>query len=300
MSEMKTMMIAGANGFMGRYIARHFLERGWRVFGLARRTNGLAAGVEFLKWDGETMESSWADVLDRVDVLINLAGRTVNCRYNDENKRQILDSRANSTKVLGDAVAASASPPSVWMNASTATIYAGTREKAHTESEGVIGDGFSVDIAKTWEAAFNAAEVDDSVRKITLRTAIVMGDERGTVLDVLSGLARKYLGGKMGDGGQMVSWIHVHDLCRVVEWMIENEEATGVYNLAAPEAMRNAEMMKRVRERVGVKFGLPVSDWMLKIGAFFMRTETELILKSRWVYPERLLAEGFVFEKENF
>ena len=300
MSEMKTMMIAGANGFMGRYIAIHFLERGWRVFGLARRTNGLAAGVEFLKWDGETMESSWADVLDRVDVLINLAGRTVNCRYNDENKRQILDSRANSTKVLGDAVAACASPPSVWMNASTATIYAGTREKAHTESEGVIGDGFSVEIAKTWEAAFNAAEVDESVRKITLRTAIVMGDERGTVLDVLSGLARKYLGGKMGDGGQMVSWIHVHDLCRVVEWMIENEEATGVYNLAAPEAMTNAEMMKRVRERVGVKFGLPASVWMLKIGAFFMRTETELILKSRWVYPERLLAEGFVFEKENF
>jgi uncharacterized protein (TIGR01777 family) len=300
MSDKKTMMIAGANGFMGKYLSRYFLEKGWRVFGLARRTKGLASGVEFLQWDGVTVETSWVEVLDKVDVLINLAGRTVNCRYNDKNKRQILDSREKSTRVLGDAVAACLSPPSLWMNASTATIYAGTREKAHTESEGIIGDGFSVEIAKSWEATFDEAEVNDSVRKITLRTAIVMGDERGTALDVLSGLARKYLGGKMGDGGQMVSWIDVNDLCRVVEWMIENESASGVYNVAAPKALTNAEMMKRVRERVGVRFGLPASEWMLKVGAFFMRTETELILKSRWVYPERLIEEGFVFTKEEF
>ncbi|MFT5905143.1 MAG: hypothetical protein ACI9E1_000736 [Cryomorphaceae bacterium] len=300
MSEIKTMMVAGANGFMGRYISRHFLEKGWRVFGLARRTKGLAVGVEFIRWDGETLEASWKEVLEGVDVLINLAGRTVDCRYNDENKRQILDSRVTSTKILGNAVAGCASPPSVWMNASTATIYASTREKAQTESEGVIGDGFSVEIAKTWEAAFNAAEVDESVRKITLRTTLVMGDEKGTVLDVLSGLARKYLGGKMGDGGQMVSWIDVNDLCRAVEWMIEDEAASGEYNLAAPEALTNAEMMRRIRERVGVRFGLPASEWMLEVGAFFMRTETELILKSRWVYPERLIEEGFVFEKEEF
>lgn len=300
MSEIKTMMVAGANGFMGRYISRYFLEKGWRVFGLARRPNGLANGVEFIKWDGETLETSWTEVLEGVDVLINLAGRTVDCRYNDENKRQILDSRVNSTKVLGDAVAVCVSPPSVWMNASTATIYAATREKAQTESEGLIGDGFSVEIAKTWEAAFNAAVVDESVRKITLRTTLVMGDEKGTVLDVLSGLARKYLGGKMGDGSQMVSWIDINDVCRVVEWMIANETASGAYNLAAPEALTNAEMMKRIRERAGVRFGLPASEWMLEVGAFFMRTETELILKSRWVYPERLMEAGFVFEKEEF
>ena len=300
MSDKKIMMIAGANGFMGRYLSRYFLEKGWRVFGLARRTKGLASGVEFLQWDGVNVETSWADVLEKVDVLINLAGRTVNCRYNDQNKREILDSREKSTRGLGDAVAACTNPPSVWMNASTATIYAGTREKAHTESEGIIGDGFSVEIAKTWEAAFDAAVVNDSVRKITLRTAIVMGDERGTALDVLGGLARKYLGGKMGDGGQMVSWIDVNDLCRVVEWMIENEDVSGVYNVAAPQALTNAEMMQRVRERVGVRFGLPASDWMLEVGAFFMRTETELILKSRWVYPERLIEEGFVFTKEEF
>lgn len=294
------MVIAGANGFMGRYISKYFLEKGWGVIGLARRTDGLAEGVEFVEWNGETLESGWMKVVDGTDVLINLAGRTVDCRYNDENKRQILDSRVNSTAVLGEAVAACENPPSVWMNASTATIYADTREGAQTESEGVIGEGFSVEIAKAWEGAFDEAEVADSVRKITLRTTLVMGDERGTVLEILRGLARKYLGGQMGDGGQMVSWIDINDVCRAVEWMIENKSAEGAYNLAAPVALTNAEMMRRVRKQVGVSFGLPAYEWMLELGAFFMRTETELILKSRWVYPERLLEEGFVFEREEF
>lgn len=300
MNEKKVMMIAGANGFMGRYLSRYFLDKGWRVFGLARRTQGLADGVEFVQWDGETMKSSWVEVLEEVDVLINLVGRTVDCRYNDENKRQILESRVNSTKLLGQAVASCSKPPSVWMNASTATIYEDTREKPQTESGGVVGHGFSVEIAKVWEGAFHDAKVSDSVRKIILRTTLVMGDEKGTVMDVLSGLARKYLGGKMGDGGQMVSWIDINDVCRAVEWMIETESASGPYNLAAPNALTNAEMMKRIREKVGVSFGLPAYEWMLELGAFFMRTETELILKSRWVYPERLIQGGFVFEREEF
>lgn len=300
MNERKIMVIAGANGFMGRYISRYFIDKGWRLIGLARRSSGLADGVEHIQWDGENVEASWAEMLEGADVLINLAGRTVDCRYNDENKRQILDSRVISTTVLGQAVASCETPPKVWMNASTATIYADTRKKAQTESEGEIGEGFSVEIAKTWEGAFEAAEVSDSVRKIVLRTTLVMGDEKGTVLDVLSGLASKYLGGPMGDGGQMVSWIDILDVCRAVEWMIENESASGPYNLAAPQALTNAEMMKHIREKVGVSFGLPAYKWMLEIGAFFMRTETELIVKSRWVYPERLIDEGFSFQVDTF
>lgn len=300
MNEKKTMVIAGANGFMGRYISKHFIDKGWKVIGLARRTDGMAEGVEFLKWDGETLEQEWAKQIDGTDVMINLAGRTVDCRYNDENKRQILDSRVNSTKVIGEAIGGCENPPNVWMNASTATIYADTREKAQTESEGVIGEGFSVQIAKTWEGAFNDAKVAESVRRITLRTTLVMGEEKGTVYEILKGLAKKFLGGKMGDGGQMVSWIDINDVCRAVEWMIDNESASGAYNLAAPEAITNTEMMKRIRKTVGVSFGLPAYKWMLEIGAFFMRTETELIVKSRWVYPEKLLEEGFKFERENF
>ena len=298
--ECRTMVIAGANGFMGRYLSRYFLESGWRVFGIARRANGLAHGVEFLQWDGENLAKEWQECLAGADVLINLAGRTVDCRYNDENKRQIIDSRVNSTKVLGEAVAACEHPPRVWMNASTATIYADTRVKAQTENEGVIGEGFSVEVAKAWEDAFEKADVGDDVRKLVLRTSIVMGDEKGTVLDVLRGLAKKYLGGKMSDGGQMVSWMHIDDVCRAVDWMIENDAARGVYNLAAPEALTNAEMMDCVRGQVGASFGLPASRWMLQLGAFFMRTEVELILKSRWVYPERLIEEGFEFKYKSF
>ncbi len=300
MNEIKTIVIAGANGFMGRYISKHFIDKGWKVIGLARRTDGMAEGVEFLKWDGETLEQEWAKEIDGTDVMINLAGRTVDCRYNDENKRQILDSRVNSTKVIGEAIGGCENPPSVWMNASTATIYADTREKAQTESEGVIGEGFSVEIAKSWEGAFDAAEVADSVRRIALRTTLVMGEEKGTVYEILKGLAKKFLGGKMGDGGQMVSWIDINDVCRAVEWMIDNESANGPYNLSAPEAITNTEMMKRIRKTVGVPFGLPAYKWMLEIGAFFMRTETELIVKSRWVYPEKLLEEGFKFERDTF
>ncbi len=296
---MKKIVIAGANGFMGRCLSRYFMAKSWQVIGLARRKDGLADGVTFAQWDGVSL-GGWKDLLDGAEILVNLAGRTVNCRYNEKNKNQIIYSRVSSTKVLGEAVRACANPPKVWMNSSTATIYRHAEDHAQTESEGELGKGFSVSVAKAWEKAFFDAEVSDSVRKIALRTAIVMSDEEGTVMDVLTGLAKKRLGGKMGSGKQKVSWVGIDDVCRVVEWMYENENAKGVYNVAAPNAMTNAEMMKSVRGRAGVKWGLPATKWMLEIGAFFLRTETELILKSRWVYPERLLDEGFKFERERF
>ncbi len=303
MSEEKTdkvMVIAGANGFIGRYISRHFMQLGWKVLGLARRQDGLADGVEMLKWDGVALESSWAESLDGADVLINLAGRTINCRHNAENKRQIMDSRIDSTRVLGKAVLACEKPPKVWMNASASSIYKSTREKQQTESDGEMGENFMSEVAIKWEEEFFGAKVDETVRKIALRTTLVMANEKGTVMDILSGLARKYLGGTLGDGGQMVSWIGIEDYCRAVEWMITNKEASGPYNMAAPKALTNKEMMKRVREKEGACFGLPAFEWMLEIGAFFLQTEAELMIGSSWVYPEKLLAEGFVFKREGF
>lgn len=295
----RTIVIAGANGFMGRYLSEFFLKKNWQVKAFARREEGLAEGVEFHRWDGETLDN-WKEQLEGAEALINLAGRTVNCRYTDKHKAEIIDSRVNSTSVLGVAVGECSDPPKVWLNASTATIYRNAIDKYQTESEGDIGEGFSVDVAKAWESAFNDARVDDRVRKVTLRTSLVIADEEGTVLEILRGLAKKGLGGKMGSGKQMVSWIHIEDTCRAVEWMIENPEAEGAYNLVAPEALTNEAMMKLIRKDVGAWIGLPAMAWMLEIGAFFMRTETELIVKSRWVYPERLLEEGFVFEKERF
>lgn len=298
--EKRIIVIAGANGFIGKYISRHFQQLGWKVLGLVRRQDGLADGVEMVKWDGVTLESAWAERLDGADVLINLTGRTINCRHNTENKRQIMDSRIDSTRVLGEALLGCENPPEVWMNASASSIYKPTRKSRQTESGGEMGEGFMSEVAIKWEEEFFGAKVGDSVRKIALRTTLVMADEKGTVMDILSGLARKYLGGTLGDGGQMVSWIDIDDYCRAVEWMIKNDFASGPYNLAAPHALTNEEMMKRVREKEGACFGLPAFEWMLEIGAFFMQTEAELMIGSSWVYPEKLLEEGFVFKREEF
>ena len=300
MSEKKKMVIAGANGFLGRYLSKYFIQKGWHVIGLARRENGLADGVDFLKWDGVTLDSEWADQLDRSDVLINLVGRTVNCRPTEENKQQILESRVNATKLLGEVVGKSKTPPKVWLNASTAAMYDPTREKAQTESEGVMSDTFVANVGKKWEQTFNEAEIDQSVRRVALRISLIMAEEKGTVLEILKGLAKKFLGGSMGDGGQMVSWMDIQDFCRCVEWFIKNENASGAYNMSSPNALTNAEMMKRVRKEVGVSFGLPAFGWMIKLGAVFMRTNPDLILDSLWSYPERLLEEGFEFETPEF
>lgn len=295
----KVIVIVGANGFTGRYLSEFYLKKGWAVNAISRKDEGLVEGVKFFQWDGINL-GEWKEALEGAEAVVNLAGRTVNCRYSDENKRQILESRVNTTKVLGMAIAGCENPPEVWLNSSTATIFRNASDHYQTDSEGEIGEGFSVDVAKAWEAALGDAEVGESVRKIALRTSLVMADEPGTVLEIFRGLAKKFLGGPMGSGKQMVSWIHIDDWCGSIEWMIDNKSANGAYNLASPNAISNEDMMKLIRKEVGVCFGLPAYEWMLEIGAFFMRTETELIVKSRWVYPERLLDEGFEFEKPKF
>lgn len=295
----KIITITGANGFTGKYLSEFYLKKGWTVKALARRPEGLAEGVEYHHWDGETLDE-WQSAFEGAEAVVNLAGRTVNCRYNDENKRQILESRTTTTRLVGEAIAACSNPPKAWLNSSTATIYRNAIDHYQTESEGEIGEGFSVNVAKAWEGELHKAKIDPAIRKIALRTSLVMADEPGTVLEVFRGLAKKWLGGKMGSGKQMVSWISINDWCRSIEWLIENPDATGAYNLVAPEALSNAELMKLIRKDVGRSFGLPAMEWMLEIGAFFMRTETELIVKSRWVYPERLLEEGFKFEQITF
>lgn len=292
---MKKLVIAGANGFLARYLTRYFSAAGWEVAGLARHKEGMDENCRYVNWDGRTL-GDWTSEMDGCTALINLTGRSVNCRYNDENKRQIINSRVESTQVLGEAVAACVNPPEVWMNASTATIY--RHSENHPQSErGEIGEGFSVEVAKAWEGAFFDARVPGRVRKVALRISLVLADEPGTVYRYLYNLARFGLGGKIGTGKQMVSWIHVDDLCRAVDWLIEHDEMSGPVNITAPDPVTNAEQMRRFRKLVGMSIGLPAAKWMAEIGAFFLRTETELILKSRWVVPTRLQENGFVFEK---
>lgn len=287
------LVIAAANGFLGRSLARHFAERGHEVVGLVRRPEP-AAHYRAVRWDGVVL-GDWAAELEGADVLVNLAGRSVNCRYHARNRADILHSRIASTRILGDAVALCERSPAVWINSSTATIYRHAEDCPQDEHTGELGEGFSVEVAKAWEKAFFAARVPGEVRKVAIRTAIVLGRDRGSALDYFRRLARLGLGGRMGSGRQMMSWVHVADFCRAVEWLVRTPSCDGIVNLSAPEPLPNRLFMRVLRRVVGVPFGLPAARWMLEAGALALRTETELILKSRWVLPARLLAHGFRF-----
>lgn len=295
------IVIPGGSGQIGTLLARAFHSEGHEVVVLSRKPRGAPWRV--MAWDAKTV-GAWAAELEGADAVVNLAGRVVNCRYNAANRREILDSRVDSTRAVGLAVRRAARPPRVWLQASTATIYAHRHDAANDEATGILGGvepgapetwRFSTDVATAWERALNEAECPQT-RKAAMRTAMTMSPDRGGVFDVLLGLVRRGLGGASGDGRQYVSWIHDRDFVRAVAWLIEHDEIAGPVNLAAPNPLPNAEFMRALREAWGARFGLPASRWMLEVGAFFLGTETELVLKSRRVVPGRLSAAGFRFD----
>ncbi len=294
------IVIAGGTGFLGKVLAAYFIEKNFEVIVLTRNPELAIPHCTMLRWDGRTL-GEWTTALEHADALINLAGRTVNCRYHARNRQQMMDSRVESTRVLGEAIARCKNPPAVWLNSSTATIYKHSLDKPMDEATGVIGstptakDAFSVEIATAWERTFNEANTLRT-RKVALRTAMVFDALPETVFRVLRNLARRGLGGRMGSGKQYVSWIHRNDFCRAIEFIINQKTISGIVNIAAPNPIPNHEMMRHFREIVGVPIGLPAPEWMLELGAFFLRTETELIIKSRRVVPGRLLDAGFKFE----
>ncbi len=255
-------------------------------------------------WDGSTL-GDWATEIDGADVVINLAGRSVNCRYTEANLRAMLDSRVASTHVVGAAISSAGRPPKVWLQMSTATIYAHRFDAANTESSGLLGGhetnvpaywSRSVDIAKAWEAALDEAKTPRT-RKVALRTAMVMSPDSGGIFDVMLKLVRRGLGGSAGDGRQFVSWIHGEDFARAVDFLVlAKDDIAGPVNLAAPGPLPYRDFIQDMRRAWGTRIGLPAAKWMLEIGAWAMRTDTELVLKSRRVVPERLLAGGFSFQ----
>lgn len=290
------IIIAGGSGFLGRTLSRYLTVQGHDVLVLSRQK---PSGPQERRWDGRTL-GEWAGELDGASAVINLAGRSVNCRYHARNRRLIMNSRVESTRVLGRAIGRCARPPRVWLNSSTATIYKHSLARPMDEA-GEIGatpeakDAFSIEVARAWEREFAAAPVPHT-RKVALRTAMVLGKEPGGVFQVLSRLARLGLGGQMGDGRQFVSWIHELDFCRAIAWLLGHDDLHGTVNLAAPGPLPNRELMAILRQACGVPFGLPAPKLMLEAGAFVLRTETELIIKSRRVVPGRLLAAGFEFQ----
>lgn len=295
---MRKMIVTGGNGFLGKYLCHWFDNLGWEVVGLSR--NGGVAGVaKDVRWNGRTL-GDWAGAFDGAEVVVNLAGKSVNCRYGRKNKAMIFQSRLESTAVIGEAIRQCQIPPRLWLNSSTATIYRHALDRPQDEELGELGEGFSVEVAKAWEKALRESDVPESVKKVALRTAIVLGNEPGSVFEYLRKFAALGLGGKMGNGRQKMSWIHVDDFCRAIEWMIGRDELQDFYNLCAPNPTDNAGCMAGFRKIAGRGLGLPATKWMLEIGTFLMRSETELVLKSRWVLPKRLEDEGFEFKWRDF
>lgn len=295
------VVLPGGSGFIGRSLGRHLESAGHEIVVLSR--SGESAVGKGVAWDGKSL-GPWAREVDGADVVVNLAGRSVNCRYNEENKRQIMGSRVDSTRVLGEAIGAATNPPRVWLNSSTATIYRDARDHAQDELTGEIGAKnhrwkFSIDVATAWERTFFEA-LTPGVRKVALRSAMVMGVEQGGPFAVMLGLARKGLGGTMAGGEQMVSWVHERDFNRAIEFLALESDLDGIVNIASPGPLPNRDFFRAIREAADVKIGLPAPAWLLELGAVFIKTETELILKSRWVVPTRLTQAGFTFEFQEW
>lgn len=295
------IVIPGGSGQIGTVLARAFVADGHDVVVLSRNTT--LRDWRVVAWDGKTL-GDWADEIDDSDVVINLAGRSVNCRYHAENRRQMMDSRVDSTHIVGEAIKAVVNPPKVWLQASTATIYAHRFDAPNDDVTGTIGGGepdvpdtwrFSIEVAKAWEKAANDAKTPKT-RKVLMRSAMTMSPDRGGIFDVMLGLVRKGLGGTAGSGRQYISWIHDRDFVRSVYWLIEHDELSGPINISSPHPLPNREFMRIFREAWGTRVGLPTMEWQLAIGALLMRTETELILKSRRVVPKMLTDSGFEFE----
>lgn len=298
MAVMK-IVLPGGTGQVGHLLTRAFLADGHEVVVVARSPSKLTRSVT---WDGKTL-GDWASELEGADAVVNLAGRSVNARQTEANLKEMMSSRVDSTRVVGEAIAQAKKPPRVWLQSSAATIYSHRFDAPNDELTGIIGGDEPgvpahwkgmVDIAREWERAQAEANTPRT-RKVVLRTTLVMSPDAGGVFEVLLKLTRFGLGGSLGDGQQYVSWIHDRDFAEAVKLLIARDDLVGAYNMGSPNPLSQKELMRVLRKTYGMPIGLPAAKWMAEIGAFFMRTDTELILKSRRVVPTRLLQAGFKF-----
>ncbi len=286
---MKTILIAGGSGFLGQVLETYYKEKNYTVKILTRTPKQ----ENDIYWNAKEL-GTWTKELENIEALINLTGKSVDCRYTEKNKKLIYDSRIDSTHILGLAINLCVTPPKVWLNSSTATIYKHSLTKEMTEENGDIGNDFSMNIAKSWEDAFNSITTPKT-RKVALRTAIVLGEKGGAFIPLIR-LTKFGLGGKQGAGNQKVSWIHEYDFASAIHFLIDNKQLKGAFNLSVPKPTDNKTLMKCLRKSVNIPFGMPQPKILLKIGAKVIGTEVELILKSRNVIPKRLLDNGFQFK----
>ncbi|WP_299442529.1 TIGR01777 family oxidoreductase [uncultured Aquimarina sp.] len=293
---MKKLIIAAGTGFLGNVLVEHFKNNVENIVILTRGKNKSAGNINYVQWDAKTL-STWKYELEDADVLINMTGKSVDCRYYQKNKDLILSSRIASTNILGQAISECHNPPKVWLNSSTATIYRHSLDKEMDEATGEIGKGFSVNVATNWEHAFFSCQTPKT-RKVALRTSIVLGKNGGALQPILN-LVKIGFGGKQGKGNQKFSWIHETDFSRSLEYIIKNQKIQGPVNIVSPKPTNNGHLMKTLQEVIKVPFGIPLPKPLLEIGARIIKTETELILKSRNVVPKKLQDTGFKFKHSD-
>jgi uncharacterized protein (TIGR01777 family) len=293
MKKFHKIVLAGGSGYLGSVFAKHYSGIANEVVILARKQHEAEGNITTITWDGQT-EGNWCKALDNADLLINLCGKNVNCRYTAANRKAIIESRTAPTRLLNQVIAKMERPPKVWINVTSATIYRHAEDHAQDEFNGDIGYGFSIDVCKQWEESFFETLLANT-RKVALRMGIVLGRADGAFPRLLN-LVRLGLGGKQGDGEQYISWIHEQDAVLSTQWILESKTISGVVNCTSPHALKNKQFMQNLRSIYGIPFGLPCYTWLLALGAWLIGTETELILKSRWVAPKVLLESGFKFQ----
>ncbi len=291
----KRIVLAGGSGFLGTFLGEQFQKVGYEVVVLGRGASRISNGTRFVTWDGKNL-GSWINEIDGADVLVNLAGRSINCRFNSTNRSEILNSRIDSTTVLAKAIQQSKRPPALWVNSSTASLYRQAFDKPMDEWTGEIGTGFTVDVGKKWEQSFFESDLA-STRRVALRISIILGKHGGAMIP-LRNITKFGLGGKQAGGKQMFSWIHEMDVFEIVRFL-ESHPVEGAVNCTAPNPVTNAEFMREMRQVIGMPIGLPAPLFILELGTRLLRTESELIVNSHWVLPARLLQEGFKFRFAN-
>ena len=289
---MRKLIIAAGTGFLGNVLIQHFNNKFEEIVILTRGKSEIKNQIKYVNWNAKSF-SGWEKELEKADVVINLAGKSVDCRYTEKNKAEILASRIDSTKILNEAILQCKNPPKHFINSSTATIYRHSEDKEMDEYSGEIGDDFSMNVAKSWEKSFFEIETPKTL-KTALRTSIVLGKKGGAFLP-LKNLIMFGFGGTQGSGNQFISWIHEKDFARAVEFIID-EKLTGIINIVSPKPIKNRDFMKTLQKSLKVVIGIPVGERLLKIGAKLIGTEFELVLKSRNVIPKRLTENGFDFE----
>lgn len=289
------LIIAAGTGFLGNVLIDHFKNEYEQIVILTRNKPKFQNNVRYINWDAKTL-TGWEKELENADVIINLTGKSVDCRYTEKNKAEILNSRIESTKILNEAVLQCKNPPKHYLNSSTSTIYIHSEKKKMTEENGDIGNDFSMTVAKKWEEEFFKTKTPNT-KKTALRTSIVLGKNGGAFIP-LKRLTQFVFGGKQGNGNQFISWIHELDFARAIDFII-HKELEGKINIVSPQPIKNKEFMKKLQKAIKIPFGIPTPKPILKLGAKIIGTESELVLKSRNVIPEILMQNGFQFEYPN-